>query len=103
MEELQMQHLERSRVVSYFADMQRRASEQAAAAATSRDQLVAAQQQQIRDAADVTSAARDLRQSVEQVAQLAAEHMIMQRWAERFGVCKDDAIARFAACKNHSG
>jgi hypothetical protein len=78
-----MQQLERGRVVAYFAYMQRQAAAQVAAAAAKHDQLVAAQQQQLDDAADVVSAARNLRQSVEQIAQLGAERIIMQRWADK--------------------
>lgn len=91
-----MQQLERGRVLTYFAHMQRQAAAQAAAAAETHDQLVAAQQQQLEDAADVVSAAMNLQQSVEQVAQLGAEHKIMQNWAAEFEKCRQDAIQRFA-------
>jgi hypothetical protein len=91
-----MQQLERGRVVAYFAYMQRQATAQVAAAAAKHDQLVAEQQQQLDDAADVVSAARNLRESVEQIAQLGAEQIIMQRWADKFGMCAQDANQRFA-------
>jgi hypothetical protein len=96
LEEVQMQLLERDRVVAYFAYMQRQAAALAAAAADSHDQLVAVQQQQLEDAADLISAAKNLQQSVEQAAQLGAEHMIMQGWAAKFEMCRQDAIQRFA-------
>lgn len=91
-----MQQLERDRVVAYFAYMQRQAAALAAAAADSHDQLVAVQQQQLEDAADLISAAKSLQQSVEQAAQLGAEHVIMQGWAAKFEMCRQDAIQRFA-------
>jgi hypothetical protein len=91
-----MQQLERGRVVAYFAYMQRQAAAQVAAAAAKQDELVAAQQQQVDDAADAVAAARNLRESVEETAQLKAEQIIMQRWADKFGMCAQDAKQRFA-------
>lgn len=95
-----MQRLERSRVVAFFAHMQQQAAAQAATAAAAHDHLVVTLQQQLDDAADVMAAAKSLQHSIEEIAQLAAEHIIMQRWADRFDTLRQDADDRFQA---HTG
>jgi hypothetical protein len=94
-EELQMQRLERTRILAYFAFMQQQAEMQAAAKAAAHTDLTQAVNQCLESAADVGGVARVMQAQLEEMAQLMAEHMIMQHWSERFAKCGQLAAERF--------
>jgi hypothetical protein len=97
LEELQMQHLERKRTLAYFAFMQQQAEKQAAAKAAAHTQLAEAVDQCLSSDADMGAVARLMQGQLEDMAQLMAEHIIMQHWSERFGRCGQVAAERFGA------
>lgn len=95
LEELQMQRLERGRTLAYFAFMQQQAETQAAAKAAAHAELLQQVQQCWDEDADVEDVARLTQGQLGQMAQLMAEQLIMQHWAERFGQCGRVAAERF--------
>jgi hypothetical protein len=97
LEELQMQQIERRRVVSYFEFLQQAAQARAQATAAAQKGLDDAIAQQIEGASDRAAAARLVQQQVEEAGQLCAEQQIMLYWASKFEVVKVDAAKRFQA------
>lgn len=92
-----MQWLERARTSAYFAFMQQQAEAQVAAKAAAHAEL-AQQVEQCWDAdADVKEVARLTQGQLGELAQLMAEQIIMQHWADRFGQCGRVAAERFGA------
>lgn len=97
LEELQLQHLERARILGYFAYMQRQADAQAAAQLAAHEELGQAVTQSLQGDADVRVVAGMMQQQLGQMAQLKAEHIIMKHWSERFAKCGQVAAERFAS------
>lgn len=92
-----MQHLERKRTLAYFAFMQQQAEQQAAAKAAAHAELAARVDECLSGNADVGGVASMMRGQLEEMAQLMAEHLIMQHWSERFAKCGQVAAERFGA------
>lgn len=95
LEELQMQAIERSRVVAYFGYMQQQAQAQAEVKATARQAVDDAIMDQVAGVQDVATVASQIKQQVEQAAQLCAEEQIMLQWASTFESLQKDAVERF--------
>jgi hypothetical protein len=96
-EELQMQQIERRRVVAYFDLLQQAAQTRAQVKAAAHKELEDAIAQQLQGASDPAAAARLVQQQVEEAEQLCAEQQIMLEWASKFEAFKVDAAQRFQA------
>jgi hypothetical protein len=97
LEELQMQQIERGRVVAYFAFMQQATQAQAQTKASVYKQLQVTIAQQMEGASDPTAAARLAQVQIEEADQLCAEQLIKLCWASKFEAFKLDAAQRFQA------